>query len=71
MSRIYLADGKRAGKKVHRAAVQNVKPLYFLSRSFENPRKILSRIILFALIIKLTITKETEGFEREGLERER
>jgi hypothetical protein len=38
ISRIYLADGKRAGQKVHRkiaAAVQNVKPLYFLSRSFE------------------------------------
>ncbi len=38
ISRIYLADGKRAGQKVHRkiaAVVQNVKPLYFLSRSFE------------------------------------
>ena len=38
ISRIYLAEGKRAGQKVHRkvaAAVQNVKPLYFLSRSFE------------------------------------
>jgi hypothetical protein len=38
ISRIYLADGKRVGQKVHRkiaAAVQNVKPLYFLSRSFE------------------------------------
>ncbi len=38
ISRIYLTDGKRAGQKVHRkiaAAVQNVKPLYFLSRSFE------------------------------------
>jgi hypothetical protein len=35
ISRISLADGKRAGQKVHRniaAAVQNVKPLYFLSR---------------------------------------
>jgi hypothetical protein len=38
MSRISLADGKRAGQKVHRkiaAAVQKVNPLYFLSRSFE------------------------------------
>ncbi len=38
MSRISLADGKIAGQKVHRkiaVAVQNVKPLYFLSRSFE------------------------------------
>ncbi len=38
MSRISLADGKRAGQKVQRkiaVAVQNVKPLYFLSRSFE------------------------------------
>jgi hypothetical protein len=37
MSRISLADGKRAGQKVQRKiaiAVQNVKPLYFLSRSF-------------------------------------
>jgi hypothetical protein len=38
ISRISLADGKRAGQKVHRkiaVAVQNIKPLYFLSRSFE------------------------------------
>jgi hypothetical protein len=38
ISRISLADGKRAGRKVQRkiaGAVQNVKPLYFLSRSFE------------------------------------
>jgi hypothetical protein len=38
MSRISLPDGKRAGQKVQRkiaAAVQNIKPLYFLSRSFE------------------------------------
>jgi hypothetical protein len=38
MSRTFLADGKRAGQKVQRkiaVAVQNVKPLYFLSRSFE------------------------------------
>jgi hypothetical protein len=38
MSRISLADGRRAGQKVQRkiaVAVQNVKPLYFLSRSFE------------------------------------
>ncbi len=38
ISRIYLADGKRAEQKVHRkiaVAVQNVNPLYFLSCSFE------------------------------------
>jgi hypothetical protein len=38
MSRISPADGKRAGQKVQRkiaVAVQNVKPLYFLSCSFE------------------------------------
>ncbi len=38
MYRNSLVDGKRAGEKVHRkiaVAVQNVKPLYFLSRSFE------------------------------------
>ncbi len=42
MSRISLADGKRAGQKVQRkiaVAVQNVKPLYFLSRSFEIRQK--------------------------------
>ncbi len=38
LSRISLVDGKRAGQNVQRkiaAAVQNVKRLYFLSRSFE------------------------------------
>jgi hypothetical protein len=38
MSRTSLADGKRAGQKVQRkiaVTVQNVKPQYFLSRSFE------------------------------------
>ncbi len=38
ISRISLPDGKRAGQKVQlkiAAAVQNVKPLYLLSRSFE------------------------------------
>jgi hypothetical protein len=38
LSRISLADGKRAAQKVQRkiaAAVQNVKSLFFLSRSFE------------------------------------
>ena len=37
MSRTSLSDGKRSGQKVQRkiaVAVQNVKPLYFLSRSF-------------------------------------
>ncbi len=74
LSRISLADSKRAGQKVHRkiaVAVQKVKtPLLFVPL-FWNPRKILSRINRFVLIIKLTITKETEGFEMEGLERER
>ncbi len=74
MSRISLADGKRAGQKVHRkiaAAVQKVKsPLLFVPL-FLNQRNKLSRIILFVLIIKVTITKETEGFKMEGLEMER
>ncbi len=38
ISRNSLVDGKRAGQKVQHkiaGAVQNVKPLYFLSRSFE------------------------------------
>jgi hypothetical protein len=41
ISRISLADGKRAGQKVYHkiaVAVQNVKPLYFLSRSFAKER---------------------------------
>ena len=43
MSRTSLSDGKRARQKVQRkiaVAVQNVKPLYFLSRSFAlSPQK--------------------------------
>jgi hypothetical protein len=48
MSRIYVADGKRAGQKVQlkiAVAVQKVKPLYFLSRSFEIREKYCSTII--------------------------
>jgi hypothetical protein len=49
ISRISLADGKRAGQKVHRKsaiAVQNVKPLYFLSRSFEIREKNFQQLYL-------------------------
>ncbi len=70
ISRISLADGKRAGQKVHRkiaVAVQNVKPIYFLSRSFEIREKYLSTIILFALVIKLTITRRDGGFQEGGI----
>jgi hypothetical protein len=62
ISRISLADDKRAGQKVHRkiaAAVQNVKPLYFLSRSFEIRGKYCQHSFFLSIVIKLTITKET------------
>ncbi len=62
-------DGKRAGQKVQRkiaGAVQNVKPLYFLSRSFEIREKKFSLIILFVFLIKLPITKVRDGGFREG-----
>ena len=75
MSRISPADGKRAGQKVQRkiaAAVQNVKPLYFLSRSFEIREKIVNNHS-FCLSHQTDHYHgdETEGFEREGLEMER
>ncbi len=62
ISRISLADSKRAGQKVHRkiaAEVQNVKPLYFLSRSFDIREKYCQQSFFLSLVIKLTITKET------------
>jgi hypothetical protein len=74
MSRISLADGKRAGQKVQRkiaVAVQKVKsPLLFVPL-FWNQRNKLSTIVLLVLVIKLIKGEETEGFEREGLEMER
>jgi hypothetical protein len=67
MSRISLADGKRAGQKVQRkiaVAVQNVKPLYFLSRSFAlSLKNLLSYSICFNNQIG-------QGAKTEGLERE-
>ncbi len=64
ISRISLADGKRAGQKVHRkiaVAVQNVKPLYFLSRSFEIREKYCQQSFFLSIVIQLTISKETGG----------
>ena len=59
--------GKRAGQKVQRKialAVQNVKPLYFLSRSFALSHKnLLSYSICFYDKIDL-------GAQKEGLKRE-
>jgi hypothetical protein len=67
LSRISLADGKRAGQKVERkiaAAVQNVKPFYFLSRPLAlSPKKLLSYSICFNDQIG-------QGAKTEGLERE-
>ena len=75
MSRISLADGKRAGQKVQRkiaVAVQKVKPLYFLkkSRSFEIREKYCKQSY-FLFSHQTDQGDETEGFEREGLEMER
>ncbi len=68
--------GKRAGQKVQRkiaVAVQNVKPLYFLSRSSALslfPHKnLLSYSICFCN--QSDQGAQTEGFEMEGLEMER
>ena len=65
--------GKRAGQKVQRkiaVAVQNVKPLYFLSRSFAlSPQKSAELSICF--YNQIDQGAQTEGFEMEGLERER
>jgi hypothetical protein len=63
----YPADGKRAGQKVHRkiaVAVQNVKPLYFLSRSFEISEANCKQSFFF-FIHQIAKGEETEGLERE------
>jgi hypothetical protein len=68
MSRISLADGKRAGQKVHRkiaAAVQKVKSPVLFIPLFWNPRKIFPRIILFASVIKLPV--QDGGFREGGI----
>jgi hypothetical protein len=70
MSRTSLSDGKRAGQKVQRkiaVAVQNVKPLYFLSRSFE----FIVNKHSCCFSHQTDQGEETEGFKMEGLEMER
>jgi hypothetical protein len=72
MSRISLADGKRAGQKVQRkiaVAVQNVKPLYFLSRFLKYEKNIVNNHSCW-FSHQTDQGEETEGFEREGLEME-
>ena len=67
MSRISPADGKRAGQKVQRkiaAAVQNVKPLYFLSRYFEISETNCQQSF-FCFSHQTDQGKETEGLQRE------
>jgi hypothetical protein len=75
MSRISLADGKTARQKVQRktaGAVQKVKPLYFLSRSFEIQEKYCQQSFFLSFSSNCPLPRcETEGFEREGLEMER
>jgi hypothetical protein len=73
LSRISLADGKRAGQKIQRkiaAAVQKVKSLYFLSRSFEISETNCQQSF-FCFSHQTDQGEEMEGLEREGLERER
>ena len=74
ISRISLAGGKRAGQKVHRkiaVAVQNVKPLYFLSRSFEIREQTVNNYTSGELSYSLCFSNQTDqGDEREGFERE-
>ncbi len=59
--------GKRVGQKVQRkiaAAVQNVKPLDFLSRSFTlSPQK--SAELLYMFYNQIDQGAQTEGLERE------
>jgi hypothetical protein len=59
--------GKRAGQKVHRkiaVAVQNVKPLYFLSRSFALSHKnLLGYSICF--YYQIDLEAQAEGLKRE------
>jgi hypothetical protein len=59
--------GKRAGQKVQRkiaVAVQNVKPLYFLSRSFALSHK---NLLSYSICVYNQID---QGAQTEGLERE-
>jgi len=54
ISRIYLADGKRPGQKVHRkvvVAVQNVKPLLLFVPLFRNNMRQRVIITINALLI--------------------
>jgi hypothetical protein len=59
--------GKRAGQNVQRkiaVAVQNVKPLYLLSRSFAlSPQK--SAEIFYMFFNQIDQGAQTEGLERE------
>jgi hypothetical protein len=75
ISRIYLADDKRAGQKVHRkiaAAVQNVKPSTFCPALLKSEKNIVKNHS-FCLDHQTDHYQgdETEGFEMEGLEMER
>jgi hypothetical protein len=72
ISRISLADGKRAGQKVHRkipVAVQNIKSLPALLKSYKNI--VNNHSFCFSHQTDHYQGDETEGFESEGLEIER
>jgi hypothetical protein len=73
MSRISLADGKRAGQKVQRkiaVAVQNVKPLSFCPALLKSEKNIVNNHSC-CFSHQTDQGEETEGYEREGLEMER
>ncbi len=74
MSRISLADGKRAGQKVQRkiaVAVQKVKsPLLFCPALLKSEKNIVKNLSC-CFSHQTDQGEETEGFEREGLEGER
>ena len=67
---IVLHFGKRAGQKVQRkiaVAVQNVKPLYFLSRSFALSLFPHKNLLSYSICFYNQIDRgaQTEGLERE------
>jgi hypothetical protein len=67
--RISLADGKRAEQKVHRkiaVAVLNIKPLYFLSRSFEILEKYCQQSFILFYSSNLPLPRRRGGGFREG-----
>jgi hypothetical protein len=74
MSRISLADGKRAGQKVQRkiarSGTKSKIPSTFCPALLKSAKQIVN-YHSFSFNHQTDQGKETEDFEREGLERER